>query len=198
MGMGREHPGAAGLHKGTSPPTQPLIGGVQHVFRGELREDRHTREMMPEFRNDKNAAWRCRLLALWHIAAPGRTRRHVRTWRKQTAGPLARPLVKRLKFAWAAVRREPDRLSRRRIDPSRSTPDAAPRDGASALNAALARGNASALNPSRWTSARLRDGVAPRARNRRAIGRSARIAARALTNFPQRQRLSRRGDGLAT
>jgi hypothetical protein len=39
-----------------SPPTQPLIGAVQHVVGGELREDRHAREMMTEIGNDKNAA----------------------------------------------------------------------------------------------------------------------------------------------
>jgi hypothetical protein len=37
-----------------SPPTQPLIGTVQHGVGGKLREDRHPNEMMPEAGNDKN------------------------------------------------------------------------------------------------------------------------------------------------
>ena len=37
-----------------SPPTQPFIGAVQHVVGGKLGEDRHTKELMPEIRNDKN------------------------------------------------------------------------------------------------------------------------------------------------
>ena len=40
-----------------SPPTQPLIGAVQHVVGVELREDRHTREIIPEVGNHKNVAW---------------------------------------------------------------------------------------------------------------------------------------------
>ena len=34
-----------------SPPTQPLVGAVQHVVAGELCERRHSREMMPEVGN---------------------------------------------------------------------------------------------------------------------------------------------------
>src|SRR5882724_11008716 len=34
------------------PPTQPLVGGVQHVVGRELREDRHTKLMMPGIGDD--------------------------------------------------------------------------------------------------------------------------------------------------
>ena len=40
-------------------------GAVQHVVRGELCEDRHTREMMPMVGNHKNVAWRMSLFLVW-------------------------------------------------------------------------------------------------------------------------------------
>jgi hypothetical protein len=39
-----------------SPPTQPFVGAVQHVIGGKLREDRHTKQLMPAIGDDKKAA----------------------------------------------------------------------------------------------------------------------------------------------
>ena len=48
-----------------SPPTKPFIGRVQHVVGGDLREDRHTKQMIPGDGSDKNAGLKSPRFFVW-------------------------------------------------------------------------------------------------------------------------------------